>query len=87
MALLLRGKPNLLRWYIPDGFLLLLQRYYVAYPLSHGGGKKKGRVERPVCEPDSELPVVHLLNTSSSGISGKKELLMWLTPPPPFQKN
>lgn len=83
MALLLRGKPNLLRWYIPDGFLLLLQRYYVVYPLSHGG-KKKGCVEKPVCEPDSELPVVHLLNTSSSGISGKKELLMWLTPP--FQK-
>lgn len=83
MAPLLRGKPNLLRWYIPDGFLLLLQRYYVAYPLSHGVGLggKGVCVEKPVCEPDSELPVVHLLNTSSCGISGKKELLMWLTPP------
>lgn len=78
--------PNLLRWYIPDGFLLLLQRCYVAYPLSHGGVGGRVCVEKPVCEPDSELPVVHLLNTSSSGISGKTELLMWLTPPRPSKK-
>lgn len=32
-----------------------------------------------VCKADNELSVVHLLHTSSTGIAGNKELLMWLT--------
>lgn len=63
MAPLLRGKPNLLRWYIPDGFLLLLQRYYVAYPLSHGVGWGKRGVLKNQCASQTASCLLFIYST------------------------